>query len=497
MPSPYDRILYAGLPFSQTHPDRLASLATLFGMQPAPIDHCRVLELACANGGNLIPMACDLPGSQFVGIDIALTGIQSGRDEITDLGLTNIRLEHMDIMDAGPGLGTFDYIIAHGLYSWVPEQLRDKLLAIAKANLAPEGVAYISYNALPGCRVREMFRDMLLFHVRGLSEPEARVESARGFLECVVASQDAQGPAGMFLKSEAQCLIDKRPDVLFHDELAETYHAVFFHDFVAHASRHGLQFLSEAAYVDMQERDIPGPVVAQAERFSGGNRILRDQYFDFFKGRTFRQTLLCHTGIAVPDQPQVDRVRRLSAASQAQPVSAEPDLGAGVVEEFRGVRGAAVKTAHPLVKATMTLLGKVWPEAMPFERLLASAGQLIAEQPNADDLAGILLVTYAAGLIELHSRPPRCVSKVSRFPAVTDLARWRASHEKLIVTARHALVEASGETERRLVALLDGTHDLAALTREMAAILNKPEETVATEIEGNLVTLARLGLLVA
>ena len=272
---------------------------------------------------------------------------------------------------------------------------------------------------------------------------------------------------------------------------------VFFHDFVAHASRHALQFLSEAAYVDMQEREIPESVVAQVERFSGGNRILRDQYFDLFKGRAFRQTLLCHAGIAVPDQPRMDRVRRLSAASQAQPVSAEPDLKFGVVEEFRGIRGAAIKTAHTLVKAAMILLAKAWPEAMPFERLLASAGQLMGEQPDADDLAGILLVTYAAGLVELHARPPRCVSKVSRFPAVTDFARWRASQEELIVNARHALVDATGETERRLIALLDGRHDLAALTREMAAILNKPEELAAKEVEGNLVTLARLGLLVS
>ena len=196
MPSAYDQVLYAGLPFSQTHPDRLASLATLFGMQPAPVERCRVLELACANGGNLIPMAFELPGSEFVGIDMALAGIRTGRDEIAALGLANIRLEHMDIMDAGPELGMFDYIIAHGLYSWVPDQVRDRLLAVAKANLAPEGVAYVSYNALPGCRIREMFRDMLLFHVRGVSQPEARVEHAREFLECVVASQDARGPEG-------------------------------------------------------------------------------------------------------------------------------------------------------------------------------------------------------------------------------------------------------------------------------------------------------------
>jgi hypothetical protein len=497
MSSPYDLVLYAGLPFGQSHPDRLASLAILFGMEPAPLDRCRVLELACANGGNLIPMAFEFPASEFVGIDVAQTGIQNGRDEIAALGLANIRLEHIDIMDAGPRLGVFDYIISHGLYSWVPEPVRDKLLAISKANLAPQGVAYVSYNALPGCRIREMFRDMLLFHGRGLSEPAARLQSAREFLECVVASQEACGPLGLLLKTEAQFLIDQGPVVLYHDELAETYHSIFFHDFIAHASRHGLQFLSEANYIDMQPRKLPESVVEQANRFSGGNRILRDQYYDLFKGRAFRQTLLCHAGIVAPDEPLVDRVPRLYAASQAKPVSASPDLRPGVAEEFRGLRGAAVKTEHPLVKAAMALLGDAWPEALSFAHLLDSAGALTGEQPDANDLARILLGTYSAGLVELHVRPPRCVSKVSRCPVASAHARWRASHDKLITTARHTTIDTAGEIERRLIALLDGTRDLAALTREMRPVLDHPEDVVAREVEQNLAKLAKFGLLIA
>jgi hypothetical protein len=122
---------------------------------------------------------------------------------------------------------------------------------------------------------------------------------------------------------------------------------------------------------------------------------------------------------------------------------------------------------------------------------------LTGEQADADDLARILLVTYAAGLVELHVRPPRCVSKVSRFPVMTTLTRWRAAHDKPIVTARHTRVDATGETERALLALLDGTRDLAALTRDMAGLLEKPEDIVAKEIEENLAKLARFGLLIA
>src|SRR5688572_22135916 len=66
----YDEVPYINRSFPQTHPDRLATLATLFGVATADIDRARVLELGSASGDNLIPMALALPGSQFLGIDL-------------------------------------------------------------------------------------------------------------------------------------------------------------------------------------------------------------------------------------------------------------------------------------------------------------------------------------------------------------------------------------------------------------------------------------------
>src|SRR5262249_26620757 len=148
----YDEVVYPSYVYSQTHPDRLATIATLLGMNPTSVESCRVLELGCGAGGNLIPMAFDLSESGFVGIDLAGSAISQGRELIKALGLKNISLQQADLMDLSSELGKFDYIIAHGLFSWVPEVVRDRILAICRAHLAPEGVAYISYNAYPGCR---------------------------------------------------------------------------------------------------------------------------------------------------------------------------------------------------------------------------------------------------------------------------------------------------------------------------------------------------------
>ena len=189
MPTIYDEVLYPNSPFAQTHPDRLATLAILFGMDPAPLPRCRVLEIGCGNGENLIPMAFQYPAAEFLGIDAAGIAIDAGNQEIATLGLANLRLQHRDIMDAGPELGTFDYVIAHGFYSWVPEPVRDKMLAIVQASLAPQGVAFVSYNALPGGRLRQMFREMMLFHAGGATELDTRIHLGREIVQWFMACQ--------------------------------------------------------------------------------------------------------------------------------------------------------------------------------------------------------------------------------------------------------------------------------------------------------------------
>jgi cyclopropane fatty-acyl-phospholipid synthase-like methyltransferase len=157
----YDKVPYESEPFVQTHPDRLATLGRLFGLSPVPITQCRVLELGCAGGGNLIPMACQLPQSRFVGVDFSKRQVEMGRKVIQVLSLSNIRIGLANIMDVDQTWGVFDYIICHGVYSWVADDVQEKILSIAKENLAENGIAYVSYNTYPGWHMREMIRQWI------------------------------------------------------------------------------------------------------------------------------------------------------------------------------------------------------------------------------------------------------------------------------------------------------------------------------------------------
>ncbi len=474
----------------------MATMASLFGLDPAPPRNCRVLEIACADGGNLIPMACELPGSTFLGFDLVPAMVEKARFQIDALGLTNIRIEQLDLMDATRELGEFDYVIAHGLYSWAPEPVRDRLMHIAHELLAPHGVAYISFNALPGCRIRQMFREMLLIHLRNVTEPEERIRQAREFLKALTLSQERTGDMGSLLRIEAEFLLEQGPVILFHDELGEVYHPVYIHEFIAHAARFGLQYLSEAHFPDMQPPRFPPEVLQSAGQWAAGDRVTQEMYFDFLRGRTFRRVLLCRDNLSVAPGLIAARIRNFSAASPAQPVSKRPDISPQAVEEFRGPLNSSAKTAHPLAKAALLTLTERWPESLSFENLLAACSALTGAPPDPDGLTQILYGTFAAGLVELHACPPRCVSKPGPFPETTALARWQAQRGERITTLRHTTIEAKGEVEQRLLMALDGTRDLSALVEELSPLLPETRDDVASHIRTNLERLARFGLLV-
>ena len=236
MPS-YDDVPYPSYTHPQTHPDRLATIGTLMGMKPVLITQCRVLELGCGDGGNLVPMAFGLPRSEFIGVDLAERPVQTGRGMIADLGLRNVRLESISLMEITPDWGHFDYIIAHGIYSWVQLEVRHKLLQICHENLAPHGIAYVSYNTYPGNHLRNMVREMMLFHVQGTQEPQEKVRQALALARFLAESQSDPDLYRRFLREELEDILDHQEGQLYHDELAPINVSEYFHEFVAHAGQ--------------------------------------------------------------------------------------------------------------------------------------------------------------------------------------------------------------------------------------------------------------------
>ncbi|MBA3531908.1 MAG: class I SAM-dependent methyltransferase, partial [Ardenticatenales bacterium] len=156
------------------HVDGMATIAALQGLRPAPVAACRVLELGCGSGSNLIAMAYGLPESRFLGIDLSAQQSADGQATVAELGLPNVEIRQGDILAVDDSFGPFDYIIAHGVYSWVPPVVREKVLSICRERLAPQGIAYVSYNVFPGWHPLLIIREMLRYHTRDLCHPLER-----------------------------------------------------------------------------------------------------------------------------------------------------------------------------------------------------------------------------------------------------------------------------------------------------------------------------------
>ncbi|HEV2765125.1 MAG TPA: class I SAM-dependent methyltransferase [Pyrinomonadaceae bacterium] len=530
--SNYDEVLYEGYAFPQTHPDRLATIASLAGMTPAPVERCRVLEIGCGDGGNLLPMALTLPASEFVGIDLGALHIKKGQDTAARLGLNNLSLLHMDVMELGEDLGRFDYVIAHGFFSWVPPEPREKALAVCRAHLSPHGVAFVSYNANPGFHVRRMLREMMLFHTRHITDAREQIGQSKALLRFLLDAQVKRNAYQTLLREEAERISKHADDHFYHDDLEPFNEPFYFHEFVELAARHGLQYLGEADYFETQDTSL-SPQGAERLRQLGDNPVLREQYADFIKCRGFRQTLLCHAEVEPERTPRASRLKDFYVASAARPAEPEPDVKSSSVVRFEGAHGATVQTDHPLTKAAILHLGEHWPRALHFDQLLAGArtrlgrddaGSLRRDEAdslhNADSLSQdsealceVLLRLYGANLVELRTHAPRFAAQASERPLASPLARLQAQRSEVVTSLRHTTIRMDDPLARHLLTLLDGNRDRPALLDALLALahtgalqlqdqgqpLNDParlQTLLCERIEENLTNLARHALLV-
>ncbi len=333
----------------------------LFGLDPAPAHRCRVLELGCGDGTNVLSMAQILPRSTFVGVDASAAAIERGEKLAEAAALTNVHLRAAQIEALPADLGGFDYIICHGVYSWISPEARGALLDCCGERLGPDGIAYVSYNAYPGSRLRDMTREVLRYHVRDIVEPDARLEQAHRLMQTIVAI-DEPSPYARVLREQMERMLNYSDALLFHDDLAEISTPFYFHEFVEHAAAHGLQFLSEA---DLSESRMEGVPASAGELFEAiaDDPLAREQYMDFFKNRTFRRTLLCRAQASVRRAIEDVHLERFTISSPARPA---PDGDRVEGETFVTPDGYSVTTSDSLVLAALHALAGCWPAALEF-----------------------------------------------------------------------------------------------------------------------------------
>jgi SAM-dependent methyltransferase len=479
--NPYDVVAYPGRSYPDTHPNTLATMAILHGLSPAPVARCRVLEVACGDGANLIPMAYASPESEFAGFDLAAEPIARGQARIRELGLRNVRLFEGDLLDASLDArmepGRFDYIVAHGIYTWAPAAVGDRVLALCGKLLAEDGVAFVSYNALPGGHLRLMLRDMMLFRAQGTGDLLEQVEEGMAFLRFVCESRHEDDTLRSAIESQLKRMEKRGPAVVRHDEMSDVYQPVSFTQMVEHAQRHGLQYLCEATLPPPPDPAYRADIQASLDNAAGRDLLRKEQLMDFLRLRMYRETLLCRAGRTVRRDYPAESFRRLLFASQAVAVEGEtPGATAFVLPS-----GVKMESTHPNAKALLTELGKAWPHALSLEELaprMAGAGVAL----DAQGLA--LLVRMAiARMIEFRAWNPPLVRTISERPRASAVSRRQARAGENATSLLHRSIGLEDAKLRTLLRLLDGTRARAELLDAMAAEL---EGSSLEELESGL-----------
>ena len=495
----YDVVPYQDRSHQTTHIDRLATMAHLLGMAPAPVTGARVLELGCANGGNLMPMAANLPGSTFVGVDNSARQIARGEATRAGLGLDNLTLRHASILDLTDDDGQYDYILAHGVFSWVSPEVQDKILSVCRRNLAPKGVAYISFNTLPGWYGKLYVRDLMLHYTRQIADPQARLRRAREIfaqIERLAAPADTEQalpPYAGALRNEGEIVRAQDDDYIYHEYLEDDNRPMYVSAFVDWARRHGLQYLGDADR-GLTAVDALGPEVAAAIRQLNGDVVEQEQFLDFLANRTFRCALLVGQEAAINRTVTAERLRALYVRSPLRPAEAEPQLLKAESESFESpVHKTTIGVIQPVTKVALAHLGEVYPRALAFDEVLTLACQKVhgalgdhpavrAREAEALGLNLLRMHVHNTEVVALHTHAPCLAGTVTERPLASRIARHEALLSRNVTNVYHQLIGLNA-LAWQLLPFVDGTRDVAALVDLVVA-----DATVILEQDGQTIT---------
>ena len=294
----YSELGYKSMPFPYTTPATLEAYAALVGISAPNPKTARVLELGATYGGNIISQALFNPDATFVGIELSQEQVEKGNEVIANAGLTNVSLVQSDIASIGSEIGTFDYIIAHGVYSWVDDGVKDALLRLIDEHLAEDGIAYISYNTYPGWHTMDEVRQLMMFSNRDKAQFNHKEKVLHGkTVGSIVGSQilkyDNLKERNSKFLGALRSVMQKDEYYVGHDHLEPNNDPVYFYQFNDHLEAHNLAYLCDADLTLSMVRSFDADIADTLDKLALNDHVAQEQYLDFMLDTTFRKSIIC------------------------------------------------------------------------------------------------------------------------------------------------------------------------------------------------------------
>ncbi|WP_427185210.1 methyltransferase regulatory domain-containing protein [Bordetella bronchialis] len=407
----YDNTPYKSHAFYYSSPGHIRAAAQLYNIEAPPLERARVLELGCAAGGNLLPFALAYPHSTVVGVDLSQVQVGHGERVLRDLNVPNMRLHAMSLTDITPDFGEFDYIVVHGVFSWVPAEVKQAILRICRENLAPQGIAYVSYNTYPGWKGGDIVRDAMLLHSHGATTDGEKVARAKAMMGLLSEGLSPKNALASSLRPVVEWLSKQSDYYVIHEYLAAVNTPCYFVEFADAAMQAGLAYVGDAE----PHVEIPASYGRNVQLYHGvvalgQPKLMRQQYLDFAVGRTFRKSLLVHAerqnDIAVT--PEMDQLSRLRFGGCFTRVDEKEAAGTDARVYSNSV-GQRLQTSEPLVEALMAALTQAWPASMTGEQLasvIRDAAAVQAPTRNAEEVVAETMGTlFRTGTVRISAGP--------------------------------------------------------------------------------------------
>ena len=294
----YSELGYKSMPFPYTTPATLEAYAALVGISAPNPKTARVLELGATYGGNIISQALFNPDATFVGIELSQEQVEKGNEVIANAGLTNVSLIQSDIASIGSEIGTFDYIIAHGVYSWVDDGVKEALLRLINEHLAEDGIAYVSYNTYPGWHTMEEVRQLMMFSNRDKTQFNHKEKVLHGkTIGSIVGSKilkyDNLKERNSKFLGALRSVMQKDEYYVGHDHLEPNNDPVYFYQFNDHLGAHNLAYLCDADLTLSMVRSFDADIADTLDKLAPNDHVAQEQYLDFMLDTTFRKSIIC------------------------------------------------------------------------------------------------------------------------------------------------------------------------------------------------------------
>jgi SAM-dependent methyltransferase len=488
----YDRLPYTDHAYAESHPDRLRAVARLSGWEAPDVTWARILELGCGRGGNLLPMAAGLaghPGATFVGVDRSPVQIAEARRIAREAALGNVQLAEGDLEALDLPAGAFDYVVAHGVCSWVPEPARRALLRATARALAPGGVAYLSFNVLPGWYERLAARDWLRFEgaarARGADGADTDAAASLRWLRDQVSVELSSYRAQ--LAQVARRLGETDPAYAAHEYRATEHHPQTVCDLLGEAAEAGLDYLGDAIPGETALELLPEAV---QDRAQGLDPARAQQLVDFVRNTAFRRALFVGRddararGWRWPSRLDAGALESLRISSRLRAVSGSAAPAEGGRETFEA-EGLRVQVVHAATCRALHELAARAPRSIAFGDL--ARGE--APDSRAALREEVFDLWLATGAVDLHTFEPALGDASAPRPRACPVARWHALHGGTITNLRHHEVRLPERVLVSLLGCLDGASDVAQLGHRLREAL-APAAVTDAELEA----LVRAGL---